>query len=65
MRKLFWSIGMTAVLALATYILWRPNGVSWTRGTESKRAGVKVNIDNSSLCAGRGPYGRDGKITTY
>jgi hypothetical protein len=65
MKKLFWSMGMTAVLALAICVLLTPNGVNWTWGTESKPAGVMVITDNSSLGAGRGPHVRDGKITTY
>jgi hypothetical protein len=46
MKKLIWSLAMMAVLALAVFILGASSGVSWTRGDESKPAGVKVNIDN-------------------
>ena len=49
MKKLFWSMGMTAAIALGVFILWSPNEVSWICGAESKPACIKVNIDNFSI----------------
>jgi hypothetical protein len=33
MKRLFWSIGMTATLGLAIFILPAPSKVSWTSGS--------------------------------
>lgn len=49
MNKLFWSLGMTAVIALAMVVLCAANKVTLASGAESKPAGVEVNIDNFSF----------------
>jgi plastocyanin len=49
MKKFFWSLGMTAAIALAVFILWTPNQASWTWGADNIPAGAKVNIDNFSF----------------
>jgi plastocyanin len=50
MNKLFWSLGMTAVTALAIAVLCAANKVTLaSSGAESKPAGIEVNIDNFSF----------------
>ena len=49
MKKLFWSLGMTATIAVATIVWCAASKVSPTPAAESKPAGVEVNIDNFSF----------------
>jgi len=55
MRKLLWSIGMIATLALAIFIVSSPGKVSWTSSREVKPASARVKPESTLASARSAP----------